>query len=96
MSRWPAIGILAAAALAVAASAYAQAGGRCLVTDPTGSPLNVRSQPKGVTVGELANGQEVKVLRTGQDANGRAWAYVGSWPDGRPIGWVFRAYLACS
>jgi hypothetical protein len=39
---------------------------RCMVTDPTGTPLNVR-RFDGKIIGALHNGEIVRVLRTGAD-----------------------------
>ena len=40
-----------------------------MVTDPTGTPLNVR-RFGGKVLGALHNGEIVKILRTGADRNG--------------------------
>jgi hypothetical protein len=80
---------------AVCAPAEAQRTGRCIVSDPTGTPLNVRSAPQGGAVGRLSNGQFVQVLQASRDHKGQPWAYVGTWPHGRPIGWVFREFISC-
>ena len=51
----------------------ALASQRCMVTDPTGTPLNVR-RFDGRVIGALHNGEIVKVLRTGADSKGKPWA----------------------
>ena len=44
---------MAATAMLVAATAaHAATGNRCKVTDPTGTPLNVRSEPNGKIIGK--------------------------------------------
>jgi hypothetical protein len=45
---------------------------RCMVTDPTGTPLNVR-RFDGKIIGALHNGEIVRVLRTGADPKGKPW-----------------------
>ncbi len=66
----------------------------CTVTDPTGTPLNVRAYPNGPILGALHNGTTVQMLRTTVDSSGRPWAYVAPQGPGRN-GWVFGAYLTC-
>jgi hypothetical protein len=41
---------------------------RCVVTDPIGTPLNVR-RFDGKIIGALHNGEIVKILRMGADRN---------------------------
>lgn len=67
---------------------------RCKVTDPTGTPLNVRVAPQGKVVGKLPNGAQVQMIETGNDAGGRLWARI-SRMDGRPVGWVYREFVSC-
>ena len=72
----------------------AAAQGRCTVTDPTGTPLNVRTSPNGgAIVGALHNGAAVRVLRTAVDERGRPWAYVV--PVQGQAGWIFREFVSC-
>lgn len=66
----------------------------CLVTDPTGTPLNVRSAPNGSSiVTTLSNGRRVIPYRVAYDRQNRPWILVGdsinSW------GWVFGPYVSC-
>ena len=70
----------------------ASASQRCMVTDPTGTPLNVR-RFDGKIIGALHNGEIVKVLRTGADRQGKAWAYVAYETNGE--GWVYREFISC-
>jgi hypothetical protein len=60
----------------------------CIVTDPTGTPLNIRATPNGQIVGTLVNGTQVTVSDVAFDRQGNAWAYIG-------IGWVYRQYITC-
>ena len=80
--------------LALLAMAPAMAASsRCKVTDPTGTPLNVRDIHKNI-IGTLANGRIVHVLRDGFDDSGKPWAYVAT-PEGRELGWVYREFISC-
>ena len=67
---------------------------RCLVADPTGTPLNVRTEPNGRIVGTLDNGVLV-TIRDVTSSYGKAWARVSAGNDLAPLGWVFRNYLNC-
>jgi len=78
--------ILSIAIVLLTASAAAQAG--CIVTDPTGTPLNIRATPNGAIVGTLRNGVPVDIKSTVYDSGGRLWANIG-------IGWVFREFISC-
>jgi tetratricopeptide (TPR) repeat protein len=73
----------------------ASAQSRCRVMDPTGTPLNVRTTPNGYIVGTLNNGDQVTVLDRTSDRRGKAWVYVGNYENNKPIGWVFREFIAC-
>lgn len=87
-------GLVVLALVGVAfASAPARAGGRCKVTDPTGTPLNIRDMSKNI-IGTIANGKIVHVLRYGHDDAGKPWANVAT-PSGRPLGWVYREFISC-
>jgi hypothetical protein len=70
----------------------ALASQRCMVTDPTGTPLNVR-RFDGKIIGALHNGEIVKVLRTGADRQGKPWAYVAYETNGE--GWVYGEFISC-
>jgi hypothetical protein len=86
---------LALAALAVIAlSGTASAASRCRVTDPTGTPLNVRVAPQGAVVGTIGNGRIVTVIDRSSDGNGKPWVYIAT-QGGHPIGWVFREFVSC-
>ncbi|MEX0268537.1 SH3 domain-containing protein [Leptolyngbyaceae cyanobacterium UHCC 1019] len=67
----------------------------CAVTDPTGTPLNVRATPNDPAVlAKLPNGGRVTPYRIGYDEKNRYWVLVGD--SKRPWGWVFRNYVSCS
>jgi uncharacterized protein YraI len=87
--------VVAAMALLLSASVAGAAGDRCKVTDPTGTPLNVRASPNGKIIGTLANGTLVSVAGYGEDANGKSWAQVKNYGTGKLIGWVFREFISC-
>jgi Bacterial SH3 domain len=79
------------------AIAPVQAEEVCKVTDPTGTPLNVRSSPNGEIVNALKNGREVYIHEVATDNQGRAWVKIGGYYDGRyrTWGWVIREFLSC-
>ena len=77
-------------------SGHALAQERCVVADPTGTPLNVRSAPAGQRIVDtLSNGTFVAILDR-SSADGRTWVYVRRHDDRLPLGWVFRDYLNCN
>lgn len=69
----------------------------CQVTDPTGTPLNVREQPNGKVVSTLKNGRDVYIKETAFDRPGRPWARVSSYSGGKQKywGWVYREFISC-
>ncbi|MCE7027488.1 SH3 domain-containing protein [Jiella avicenniae] len=88
----------AAEARANAASASPGDGRRrCVVADPSPTPLNVRASPGngGKVIGTLNDGHVVFVLR--EYPGGRPWAYVADTVGGgrRELGWVYRPYIRC-
>lgn len=84
---------LAALAAFIAYAAPALAGDRCKVTDPTGTPLNIRDQKKNI-IGTIENGRIVVIQRYGEDSDGKPWAYVST-QGGRRLGWVYREFISC-
>ena len=66
----------------------------CLIADPTGTPLNVRTVPNGKIVDALRNGITVKIIQSAANG-GKAWVYVRKADSNVPLGWVFRDYLNC-
>jgi hypothetical protein len=88
--------VTAAAALLVSVNLAAAAeGDRCKVTDPTGTPLNVRESPNGKVIGTLPNGTLVTVVEYKDAANGKPWVKVKHYETKKPIGWVFREFVSC-
>ena len=85
-----------AVAICVVGLTAASAQDRCLVMDPTGTPLNVRATPNGQIVGTLNNGYQVTVLDRTSDRRGKSWVYVGNYENNKPIGWVAREFIACA
>ncbi len=67
----------------------------CKVTDPTGTPLNVRDGPNGVILGTIGNGRDVEVLEHRDDPRGRSWALIRQPGASVAIGWVFREFISC-
>jgi hypothetical protein len=88
--------MMAALALLLSINLAAAAEGeRCKVTDPTGTPLNVRESPNGKVIGTLANGTLVSVVESKNAANGKPWVKVRHYTTMQPIGWVFREFVSC-
>jgi Bacterial SH3 domain len=69
----------------------------CKVTDPTGTPLNVRDRPNGKIINKLKNGRKVDILEISSDSKGRPWAKVGGDYNGqyKVWGWVIREFISC-
>lgn len=61
------VGLVGAWMLVMSAPAFAQRTGRCIVSDPTTSQLNVRSAPQGRILFDLPNGYPVRILSTSRD-----------------------------
>lgn len=93
---------LLAALLCLAAPMALACGGPpvCTVIDPTGTPLNVRENPKGRILATLKRGSQVEVLDHAEVA-GQVWALVARFDSGAETlmdgegAWVFAAYLTC-
>jgi hypothetical protein len=88
------IRFLAAAAILLCRTLGASADNRCKVTDPTGTPLNVREAPNGKVAGTVKNGALVTILKT-EEQNGKPWAFVADYETKKEIGWVFREFVSC-
>lgn len=88
---------LATALIVTAAATQAQAADRCAVTDPTGTPLNLRAAPNGRILATLNNRQTVQMLDQVYDDRGRAWALVRMHGGGGTgvRGYVFREFVSC-
>lgn len=82
----------AVALITALAAPAAFAAERCRVTDPTGTPLNVRDVHMNI-IGRVGNGRIVLIMRTGEDAHGNPWSFIET-PDGDPIGWVYREFIS--
>ena len=88
---------LCAAALAVLIAGPALAEDKCIVTDPSGTPLNVRSAPGGKILTTLSNGITVVIGDTQKDAKGREWAQIVSLTTDPKAkgGWVAKDLVSC-
>ncbi|MEA5553570.1 SH3 domain-containing protein [Anabaena cylindrica UHCC 0172] len=69
----------------------------CQVTDPTGTPLNIRDIPNGRIINKLKNGKEVYILEIAYDNTRRPWAKIAGYHNGkqRIWGWAFREFISC-
>lgn len=67
----------------------------CTVTDPTGTPLNVRETPGGDIVGSWINGVKVRGGMERQTYKGKSWVTVERLAEDNPVGWVYDPYLKC-
>ena len=69
----------------------------CKVTDPTGTPLNVRATPKGKIVGTVKNGTKVDIEQEAEDNTGTPWVKVSTSGKGKKkvLGWVVREFISC-
>jgi uncharacterized protein YraI len=87
------IALLIAGAL-ICASASTASARQCMVSDPTGTPLNMRATPNGERVGVIRNGSFVTLIRQERDSRGRIWAEVSV--DGLNYTvWLFREFVSC-
>ncbi len=69
----------------------------CNVTDPTGTPLNIRDEPNGKIINKLRNDREVYITRTTYDNKERPWVYLEGYYKGeyRQWGWAIREFVSC-
>jgi S1-C subfamily serine protease len=81
-------------AVCICGCKHALAQDHCLVADPTGTPLNVRTVPNGQIVDVLRNGFAVRIIKAAS-SGGKAWVYVVRADNNVPLGWVFRDFLTC-
>ncbi len=88
-SRIGMLGTILLTAIATGGDAWAA---ECVVADPTGTPLNVRAEPKGRILSVLENGIAVQVTDETW-AGGKRWVRVSA--DDGTRGWVFADYLDC-
>lgn len=70
----------------------ALAADECVVDDPTGTPLNVRSAPNGTIISTLGNGTRVDVIEETKIGT-KHWLFVAR--QGERLGWIFGAYVVC-
>lgn len=82
--------LMAAALSGLAAPAIA--AGECVVDDPTGTPLNVRSAPNGTILTTISNGTRVEVVEE-MKIGSKRWFFVSR--QGERLGWIFGAYVVC-
>jgi hypothetical protein len=85
--------ILLALALMGASTTMASAR-QCMISDPTGTPLNFRASPNGERLGAFRNGMFVTLLGQSRDNRGRVWANVKSEDMNWDV-WVIREYISC-
>lgn len=98
MINWSNFGLsLVLSASAITVGLPVQAAKVCKITDPTGTPLNVRDQPNGRVINAVKNGREVNIEAITNDSKGRPWAKVGGYYKGeyRIWGWVLREFISC-
>lgn len=86
---------LALAAVLLATTPAFADESHCVVADPTGTPLNVRTSPNGPIIGPIDNGRRVYVMDRATDRNGKAWVYIGDTEHGVGVGWVIRRFINC-
>lgn len=81
----------------IAGTSLAQAATVCKVTDPTGTPLNIRNAPNGKVINQLRNGREVLITNSSYDNKGRVWVYLEGNYKGeyRYWGWAIREFISC-
>lgn len=68
----------------------------CRVSDPTNTPLNVRTQPNGRVVATLNNGDTVIILDRSNDQRGRSWVYIKKADQDTSLGWSFADFIVCA
>lgn len=97
MPKFLGLNIILSLAIALNLSDVANSEQVCKVTDPTGTPLNVRETPNGKVVNALRNGREVYIIQTDDDDKNRPWALIGGYYQGkyRVWGWVLREFISC-
>jgi hypothetical protein len=67
----------------------------CVVSDPTGTRLNIRDIPNGKIVGKLKNGTTVYTDNDMYDTQNRNWIEVKLTRRGKAKGWVIGEFLDC-
>lgn len=89
------LGLLAAALASALLAGPAFAQNRCAVTDPTGTPLNIRETPNGEIIGRVTNGAGVRVVNSSFDERGRPWVLIPPRGSSQVAGWVYREFVSC-
>jgi hypothetical protein len=86
-----AVGLISLA-LATPASAL-----NCVVADPTGTPLNIRTGPNGPIVATARNGTRIQVFEGEEryDGQNRPWYLVALPTSSAPDGYAFAAFIRC-
>jgi hypothetical protein len=69
----------------------------CRVTDPTGTPLNVRLSPNGKVVSKIRNQTVVYPQSINYDDAGKPWLLINVRQPGgdKMLGWVVREFVSC-
>jgi hypothetical protein len=69
----------------------------CRVTDPTGSPLNIRLKPNGKIVARIRNQRIVYPQSIIRDDNGKKWTLIAIEENNKPLvlGWALREFISC-
>lgn len=67
----------------------------CVVADPTGTPLNLRTTPNGKVIATIRNGALVTITDDAVDGKGRAWSYIQNDANSIGLGWAIKSFLAC-
>jgi serine/threonine protein kinase, bacterial len=65
----------------------------CKITDPTGTPLNIRERPNSEIIGTINNGRNISILKYAVDKNGKPWANIRD--ESGQTGWVIREFVSC-
>ena len=69
----------------------------CRVTDPTGTPLNVRLSPNGKVISKIINQTVVYPQSINYDDAGKPWILINVRQPGgdKMLGWVVREFVSC-
>jgi hypothetical protein len=68
----------------------------CRVTDPTGSPLNIRLKPNGKIVARIRN-QRLVYPQSIMNDKGKKWTLIAIEEDHKilVLGWGLREFISC-
>lgn len=69
----------------------------CKVTNPTGTPLNIRDKPNGKIINKLRNERDVYITDVTYDHKDRPWVFLEGYYQGeyRQWGWAIREFVSC-